>query len=478
MTPTRRRRSTSSAASWCGSRSSCACSRATRRWRTTSPCATRAPTSSTVPTPRGAGWCCGRGRRSRSRTAGSRSGASSSTWRTRAAPGLRPGAGPGGPDRDQRLQQCRRGPRQPVQGRAGQAPGRLTAGNRAPPSRLFRPVDRPGRGRSWPTTAGSTSPASRSRAGCGQLGGAGACPRLPVAHPHRAGPQPGYRRPVDLRPGTPGALPRPPGGVLGGGRIRHHRRRRVHHRGRHRVQQLRSRPGGGGGARARVHAHAGEEDLAGRSHDPTRGGPRPHPLRSSELLGKTLGIVGVGQIGGRLVELCAPFAMTVLAYDPYLAERARGRGGTKVELDELLERSDFVHLNCPLTPSDEGPMVASSSPVNDRSFVTTARGRWTTRPRSTTRWWPARSRARASTCSTSSPPTRAPAVRARHGRREPARRGDHGRGDARHRVATADQWITIFAGKGPPRLINPEAWPAYSDRFHARFGMHPEEPVL
>ncbi len=55
-------------------------------------------------------------------------------------------------------------------------------------------------------------------------------------------------------------------------------------------------------------------------------------LRSSELLGKTLGIVGVGQIGGRLIELCAPFAMEVLAYDPYLSdEDAAARGVTKVD---------------------------------------------------------------------------------------------------------------------------------------------------
>ena len=78
-------------------------------------------------------------------------------------------------------------------------------------------------------------------------------------------------------------------------------------------------------------------------------------LRGSELLGKTVGIVGVGQIGSRLIELCAPFSMTVLAYDPYLtAEESRARGAEKVELDELLERSDFVQLNCPLTPETEG----------------------------------------------------------------------------------------------------------------------------
>ena len=41
--------------------------------------------------------------------------------------------------------------------------------------------------------------------------------------------------------------------------------------------------------------------------------------------------------------------MTVLAYDPYLDEKTIAeRGATKVELDELLRRSDFVSINCPL----------------------------------------------------------------------------------------------------------------------------------
>src|SRR4029450_2228302 len=40
-------------------------------------------------------------------------------------------------------------------------------------------------------------------------------------------------------------------------------------------------------------------------------------LRSSGLLGKTLGMGGGGQLASRLIELCAPFSMTVLAYDPY-----------------------------------------------------------------------------------------------------------------------------------------------------------------
>lgn len=45
------------------------------------------------------------------------------------------------------------------------------------------------------------------------------------------------------------------------------------------------------------------------------------------MMGKTLGVIGLGAIGGRLVELCAPFDMEVLVFDPYLDEAsARARG--------------------------------------------------------------------------------------------------------------------------------------------------------
>lgn len=66
-------------------------------------------------------------------------------------------------------------------------------------------------------------------------------------------------------------------------------------------------------------------------------------LRGTQLLGKTLGVVGLGAIGGRLVQLCAPFGMEVLVFDPYVDEASvRAHGATLVSLDELVERSDFV----------------------------------------------------------------------------------------------------------------------------------------
>jgi D-3-phosphoglycerate dehydrogenase len=70
-----------------------------------------------------------------------------------------------------------------------------------------------------------------------------------------------------------------------------------------------------------------------------------------DLYGKTVGIVGFGNTGTRVAELCGGlFAMTVLAYDPYVGPNAiRARGARKVELAELLRASDFVSLHCPLT---------------------------------------------------------------------------------------------------------------------------------
>ncbi len=69
-----------------------------------------------------------------------------------------------------------------------------------------------------------------------------------------------------------------------------------------------------------------------------------------ELTGKTLGLVGCGNIGSIVAERAAGLKMKVLAYDPYLTEkRALDLGVDKVELDTLLARADIVTLHTPLT---------------------------------------------------------------------------------------------------------------------------------
>ena len=69
-----------------------------------------------------------------------------------------------------------------------------------------------------------------------------------------------------------------------------------------------------------------------------------------ELTAKTLGVIGAGNIGAIVIERALGLKMKVIAYDPFLSEeRAEKLGVTKVELDELLARADFITLHVPLT---------------------------------------------------------------------------------------------------------------------------------
>lgn len=70
----------------------------------------------------------------------------------------------------------------------------------------------------------------------------------------------------------------------------------------------------------------------------------------TEITGKTLGIVGCGNIGSIVASRANGLAMKVLAFDPFLtADRAKEMGVEKCELDEVLKRADFVTLHTPLT---------------------------------------------------------------------------------------------------------------------------------
>ncbi|WP_425051046.1 phosphoglycerate dehydrogenase [Psychromarinibacter sp. S121] len=69
-----------------------------------------------------------------------------------------------------------------------------------------------------------------------------------------------------------------------------------------------------------------------------------------ELTGKTLGVIGAGNIGGIVCDRARGLKMKVIAYDPFLGqEKADKMGVEKVELEELLKRSDFITLHVPLT---------------------------------------------------------------------------------------------------------------------------------
>ena len=76
----------------------------------------------------------------------------------------------------------------------------------------------------------------------------------------------------------------------------------------------------------------------------------PSPTPPSRLSQQTVGVVGMGNIGRVVVRKLLAFGVKVLVYDPYITpEGAAAAGVEQVGLDELLRRSDYVSLHCPLT---------------------------------------------------------------------------------------------------------------------------------
>jgi D-3-phosphoglycerate dehydrogenase len=70
-----------------------------------------------------------------------------------------------------------------------------------------------------------------------------------------------------------------------------------------------------------------------------------------ELFNKTLGVIGIGNIGSQVAKRAQGLAMNVIAYDPFLSEdKAKAMGVEKVDIEKLLRRSDFITVHTPLTP--------------------------------------------------------------------------------------------------------------------------------
>ncbi len=83
----------------------------------------------------------------------------------------------------------------------------------------------------------------------------------------------------------------------------------------------------------------------------------------SEITGKTLGVIGTGNIGSVVVDRAQGLKMKVIAADPMLTpEKAAQMKVEKVELDELLKRADFISMHTPLLPS-------TKNLLNDEAFA-------------------------------------------------------------------------------------------------------------
>ncbi|MFD2078970.1 D-3-phosphoglycerate dehydrogenase [Actinopolymorpha cephalotaxi] len=95
------------------------------------------------------------------------------------------------------------------------------------------------------------------------------------------------------------------------------------------------------------------------------------------VTGRTLGVVGWGNIGQEVSRVCAPLGMRQVAADPYADASAAAKAGVELlDLDDLLTRSDFVVLTCALTPQTRGLIAAGRlARMKESAFlVNVARG--------------------------------------------------------------------------------------------------------
>ena len=75
-------------------------------------------------------------------------------------------------------------------------------------------------------------------------------------------------------------------------------------------------------------------------------------FQGSQLSGKTVGLIGFGNISQRLARICRGFGCDVIAYDIAFNETAAAQiGVAKAALDEIASKSDFISMNVPLSPS-------------------------------------------------------------------------------------------------------------------------------
>jgi len=198
-----------------------------------------------------------------------------------------------------------------------------------------------------------------------------------------------------------------------------------------------------------------------------------------EAHGKTIGIIGIGNVGRRVAELCRGlFRMEVLAYDPYVdAEETRKRGARKVELDELLRSADFVSINCPLTEETRGMIGAREYGLMKPTayFITTARGlihdeaalEVALREK-------AIAGAGLDVWGKEPPPSAHPLLQFDNVIVTAHTAGVTREARANMGRIAAEQMLDALDGKPLSRIVNPQVWPAYAKRFARAFGFAPQ----
>jgi D-3-phosphoglycerate dehydrogenase / 2-oxoglutarate reductase len=201
-------------------------------------------------------------------------------------------------------------------------------------------------------------------------------------------------------------------------------------------------------------------------------------LSGNNIVGKTVGIVGIGQIGRLTAKYARAFDMRVLACDPYLTEQqVAERGAEKVDFATLLAESDFITIHCPRNKETIGMFGAEafSRMKPNAYFINTARGKIHDERALLDVLRAGRiAGAGIDVFDVEPPPPDHPLLHLDTVMATPHIAG--GTIETLHDMskAAAEQWIGLLRGRVPPRLVNPEVWPLYSDRFERIIGFRPD----
>jgi D-3-phosphoglycerate dehydrogenase len=199
----------------------------------------------------------------------------------------------------------------------------------------------------------------------------------------------------------------------------------------------------------------------------------------SDINNRTIGVIGLGNVGRRVARLCRTlFDMNVIACDPHLDEKTiTERGATKVTLDELLRRSDFVSVNCPLDDVSRNMISTREFGLMQKHsfFITTARG-FIHDEKALEEALRAKQIAGAGLDVWSKEPPQPdhPLLQFDNVIASPHTAGVTKEARANMGKFAATQLIDALDGKRPPRIVNPDVWPVYAKRFERAFGFRPE----
>jgi D-3-phosphoglycerate dehydrogenase len=198
-----------------------------------------------------------------------------------------------------------------------------------------------------------------------------------------------------------------------------------------------------------------------------------------DLFGQAVGIVGLGNVGKRLAQLCSGlFSMRVLSYDPYVsAEVMKQHGVEKVDLATLMREADFVSINCPLTDESRGMVGAKEFALMkpDAYFVTTARGSIHDE-KALEEALKAKKLAGAGldVWEKEPPPLEHPLLAYDNVIVTPHTAGVTREARVNMGRIAAEQMLDALDGKPVARVLNPDVWPRYTARFKETFGFAPE----